>query len=100
MARYSEMSPWGKTRVVNKDYLNVLEIRPVPKSDDDVLYEIQPQFTHRPDLLAYSVYGSSKLWWVFAQRNMDTIKDPVFDMVAGVKIFLPKGPTLRSVLGV
>jgi hypothetical protein len=99
MARYSEMSPWGKTRIVNKDYLNVLEIRPVPQSDDDVLYEIQPQFTHRPDLLAYSVYGSSKLWWVFAQRNMDVLKDPVYDLVAGAKIYLPRADTLQKYLG-
>ena len=100
MARYSEMSPWGKTRIVNKDYLNVLEIRPVPKSDDDVLYEIQPQFTHRPDLLAYSVYGSSKLWWVFAQRNPDSIEDPVYDFAPGVKIRLPKLSNLKSDLGI
>ena len=65
-----------------------------------MLYTIEPQYSRRPDLLAFDLYQSPKLWWVFAQRNMDTIKDPVFDMVAGVQIFLPKGPTLRNVLGV
>jgi len=99
MAKYGSQSPWGRTKVVNKNYLNVLQIRPVPKSDDDVLYEVQPQFTHRPDLLAFSVYGSSKLWWVFAQRNMDVLKDPVFDLEAGVKIYLPRASTLQKFLG-
>jgi hypothetical protein len=37
---------------------------------------------------------------VFAQRNMDTIKDPVFDIEAGTKIFLPKGPALKELLGI
>ena len=30
----------------------------------------------------------------------DVYKRQVFDMVAGVKIFLPKGPSLKNVLGV
>ena len=99
-ASYSKSSPWANTPVVDNRYLGNFEIRPVPAEADDFLYTIETQYTHRPDLLAYDLYGNSKLWWVFAQRNMDTIKDPVFDMVAGVQIFLPKGPTLRNVLGV
>ena len=99
MATYGPVSPWGSTKVVNRQYLDVLRIRPIPKSDDDVLYEVQPQFTHRPDLLAFSVYGTPKLWWVFAQRNMDTLKDPVFDLEAGIKIFLPREDQLQKFLG-
>jgi len=60
---------------------------------------IQPQYTYRPDLLSYDLYGTSKLWWVFAVRNIDTIKDPVFDFVAGTTIRLPQKTTLDTVLG-
>ena len=98
MARYGATSPWGKTKI-NRGTLDTLTIRPVPKMDDDVLYEVQAQFTHRPDLLAFSVYGTPKLWWVFAQRNMDVLKDPVFDLEAGVKIFLPREDRLKKFLG-
>jgi hypothetical protein len=98
MARYGATSPWGKTKI-SRNTLDTLDIRPVPKMDDDVLYEVQPQFTHRPDLLSFSVYGTSKLWWVFAQRNMDVLKDPVFDLEAGVKIFLPREDRLKKFLG-
>jgi len=98
MARYGATSPWGKTKI-SRNTLDTLAIRPVPKMDDDVLYEVQPQFTHRPDLLSFSVYGTSKLWWVFAQRNMDVLKDPVFDLEAGVKIFLPREDRLKKFLG-
>lgn len=99
MATYGATSPWGKTRVRNGSYLDIMTIRPVPKMDDDVLYEVQPQFTHRPDLLAFSVYGTPKLWWVFAQRNVDVLKDPVFDLEAGIKIFLPREDKLKKFLG-
>jgi len=99
MAKYTSTSPYGNTRVVNKQYLDTLAIRSVPASDDDVLYKVQPQFNHRPDLLAYSVYGTPKLWWVFAQRNMDVIKDPVFDLETGIEIYLPKADDLQKFLG-
>jgi len=49
-------------------------------------------------LLAYDLYNDTKLWWVFAQRNMDIIKDPIYDIEAGTTIFLPQGPNLMRVL--
>lgn len=98
--RYPKTSPWHETKIVGNEYLGLLNIRPVPADSDDFLYQIEPQYTYRPDLLAYDVYGSSKLWWVFAQRNMDVIKDPVFDMVPGIKIYLPKSDSLKSLLGI
>jgi len=71
----------------------------VPASDDDALYEVQEQYTHRPDLLAYDLYNDYRLWWVFAQRNMDIIRDPVYDLEAGIEIYLPKADKLRQFLG-
>ena len=99
MATYTSNSPWHKTKTVNTQYLDVLSIRPVPAESDDVLYTIEVQYTHRPDLLAYDLYGDKNLWWVFAQRNMDIIKDPVYDIEAGIQIYLPKGEKLQRVLG-
>jgi hypothetical protein len=92
-------SPWGKTRFVRNEYLDILSIRTVPEDGDDVVYEIQPQYHQRPDLLAYDMYGDPKLWWVFAQRNMDSLKDPVFDFRSGLEIYVPKGSRLRQLLG-
>lgn len=100
MANYPNTSPWNKTNYTRLGALDTLRIRPVPAESDDAQYTIEAQYTHRPDLLAYDYYGSPKLWWVFAQRNMDIIKDPVFDMVAGTTIFLPKPENIKKVLGV
>lgn len=99
MATYISSSPWQDTQIVNGQYLDVLSIRPVPAESDDVLYTIEVQYTHRPDLLAYDLYGDKNLWWIFAQRNMDIIKDPVYDIEAGVQIYIPKGEKLQGVLG-
>jgi prophage DNA circulation protein len=71
----------------------------MPKNVDDVLFEINKTYQNRPDLLAFDLYGDSSLWWVFALRNPNTIKDPVFDMKAGRKIYLPKKSTLDTLLG-
>jgi|TARA_B100002019_G_scaffold105051_1_gene90312 hypothetical protein len=92
-------SPWARTKIRDGQYLDILKIRPVPEDSDDVIYEIQSQYHQRPDLLAYDMYGSSKLWWVYAQRNMDTLKDPVYDFQTGLSIYVPKGSRLRQLLG-
>lgn len=98
MAKYANTSPWYNTGTI-QNYLNVLTIRPVAAEADDFLYKIEPQYTHRPDLLAYDLYGSSKLWWVFIQRNLDVLQDPIYDFIPGVEIYIPKQSGLFKVLG-
>jgi hypothetical protein len=99
MANYAKTSPWADTNQ-NNFYLDLLEIRPVPSEPDDFRYVIENQYRHRPDLLAYDVYGSTKLWWVFVQRNMSVIKDPIYDFEPGTVIYLPKKSNLEKFLGV
>lgn len=99
MATYSILSPWYETQE-KENYLDVLTIRPVSAEPDDFLYTIESQYMYRPDLLAFDLYGEAALWWVFTQRNMDVLEDPIFDFVPGKKIYIPKGSSLRTVLGV
>lgn len=98
-AKYSTSSPWNKTPI-KQNYLDVLTIRPVSAEPDDFLYTIQAQYQYRPDLLAYDLYGDEKLWWVFTQRNLDVLQDPIFDFVVGTKIYIPKNSKLRESLGI
>lgn len=98
MANYKNTSPWYKTPI-KQNYLDILKIRAVSAEKDDFLYTIEPQYTYRPDLLAFDVYGDAALWWVFIQRNLDVLQDPIFDFVPGKKIYIPKNSSLRSVLG-
>jgi len=39
------------------------------------------------------------LWWVFAQRNPNTLVDPLFDFKEGTSIRIPTLDTLRDALG-
>lgn len=98
-ARYTNTSPWYKTPI-QQDYLDILTIRPVSAEVDDVLFTITPQYAYRPDLLAYDAYGDAGLWWVFIQRNLDILQDPVFDFTPGKQIYLPKNSKLKEVLGI
>lgn len=96
----SSTSPWKNTGYTsNGTALGYFQIRPVPASNDDVPYIIGAQYNHRPDLLAYDLYDNPKLWWIFAQRNMDIIEDPVYDFEAGVEILLPNAAAVKSELG-
>jgi hypothetical protein len=99
MATYTKSSPWLNTPT-NNLYLELLEIRSVPAEADDFRYTIESHYKHRPDLLAYDLYGNPKLWWVFVQRNMSVIKDPIYDFEPGVTIYLPKKSNLQKFLGV
>lgn len=80
-------------------YLDVMTNRPIPKDPDDQLWTITETYQYRPDLLAFDLYDTSTLWWVFYQRNPNTLQAPPLDFKAGEVIYLPKLSTLRSALG-
>jgi hypothetical protein len=73
--------------------------RPIPKETDDLEFIINQTYQYRPDLLAFDLYQDSNLWWVFYQRNPNTLTAPPLDFKPGVKIFLPKLNTLKETLG-
>ncbi len=99
MASYSKFSPYYKTDQEN-GYLDVISFRDIPAESDDILFEIPNSYEYRPDLLAHDLYGDVGLWWVFSIRNKNLIKDPVYDMEAGKKIYLPKISTIKTALGI
>jgi len=99
MATYTNASPYFTTDQTN-GYLGVWTQRTFPFYKDDILYSVELQYQNRPDLLAYDLYNNVNLWWVFAARNPDVIQDPIFDLNAGVQIYIPKITTLKDTLGI
>lgn len=95
---YEKNSPYYKTSI-NANYMELYVKRNIPALENDLSYEIEAQYAYRPDLLAYDLYGSSKLWWVFTVRNIESLKDPIFDFVPGTKIKLPQKNTIDALLG-
>jgi hypothetical protein len=73
--------------------------RPFPKESDDLSFTINLTYQYRPDLLAFDLYDDARLWWVFYQRNPNTLTKPPLDFVANTVILLPKITTLKSALG-
>jgi len=98
MPIYTQQTAFADTQISDY-YLDLMVNRPIPKIEDDAVFEITQTYQYRPDLLAYDLYNNSELWWVFAQRNPDTLKNPLLDFAIGTQIFLPKLETLRSTLG-
>ena len=99
MATYSPTSPYFKTSEVG-NYLDVLNPRTITAEADDQIYTIERTYAYRPDLLAFDLYGTPRLWWVFAQRNPDQIEDPIYDFKPGVTIQLPKPSNISRDLGI
>lgn len=88
---YKQNSNYSLTKV-NRKYLD-LYAPPITSdnlSEETTTMIIQPKYNKRPDLLAFDIYGSARLWWVFAHYNRDTLLDPIMDFTSGTKIVAPK----------
>jgi hypothetical protein len=97
---YSVTSPYYGTRVVDNKYLDVMRNRPITGEVTDQHWAITTVYNLRPDLLASDLYGDSRLWWVFAQRNPNTLQDPLFDFVTGTYIYVPTADAVKRALGI
>lgn len=95
---YKNTSPYAATSKFGQ-FLDVMTSRKINARDDDVLFTITTVYQYRPDLLAHDLYGDSALWWVFAMRNPNALKDPLFDFYPGVTIYVPTKTNLTSDLG-
>tara|TARA_B100001093_G_scaffold369201_1_gene354157 strand:- start:77 stop:376 length:300 start_codon:yes stop_codon:yes gene_type:complete len=99
MANYESTSPYYATTEFTET-LGLLNKRQFEFQPDDVVYEIDSFYEHRPDLLSFDLYGTPKLWWVFQHRNMDVITDPIWSFEAGTLIRIPKKSILQEFLNV
>ena len=97
-AIYTSTSPYYLTNY-SQFYLDLMVNRPIPKESDDTLWVITQTYQYRPDMLAFDLYGDAGLWWVFYQRNPNTLTAPPLDFAPNTRIYLPKISTLRSTLG-
>jgi len=98
MATYPSTSPYFNTGIT-QFYLDVMVNRPIPKLPDDLQFEINQTYQYRPDMLAFDLYETPTLWWVFYQRNPNALQAPPLDFKVGTVIYLPKITTLQTALG-
>jgi len=95
---YNTESPYADTGIYRLG-LDVMTHRAIPRFQEDRLYTIESHYNARPDLLAFDLYGSAGLWWVFSARNPSVLKDPTFDFATNQQIYLPSKNTLVTALG-
>lgn len=99
MATYSKTSPYYGTPQFGP-FLDTWKSKTIAPAVDDAHYQIDPVYNLRPDVLAYDLYKDSNLWWVFAIRNPDVLKDPLFGFRTGVIIYVPTLATIKSSIGI
>jgi hypothetical protein len=91
MINYEPTSPYSKTDQINQyvSYLDFWAAVAIPPSSSDVIVRLETKYNKRPDLLSQDLYGTPQLWWVFASRNPDIIKDPIYDFKPNIVIYAP-----------
>lgn len=77
-------------------YLDLWVAKEIGESVEDKVVIIESKYHLRPDLMAFDLYGSANLWWVFAMANKDYLIDPINDFVAGIEITQPAANTIKG----
>jgi hypothetical protein len=95
MVDYKADSFIKKTSLVDEYFLDINQLPVFPETISDEEFVVTAEFDERPDLLAYKLYGSPRLFWVFALRNLDVISDPIRDFKPGLVIMLPSTETVN-----
>lgn len=82
--------------LIDQTFLDLNNLPVIATSASDETYIIGHGYDERPDLLAFEIYGTSRLWWVFALKNPDVLVDPIRDFKSGTKIILPSPDTIKT----
>jgi len=99
MAEIHKLTSRYKQTPVTNFYLDIWENVSIAENVEDTLIELDAKYHERPDLLAYDLYGSPRLWWVFARRNMNELVDPIGDFKSGILIYTPAQSTIDRITG-
>lgn len=96
---YPRTSPYVDTPQASW-YMGKYQHRTIPRGPNDSYEPIEQKYHQRPEKLAKDLYGTEALWWVFMARNLNVIRDPIWDFNAGTSIWIPKVSFLKSTLGI
>jgi hypothetical protein len=97
--KYPVSSPYSGTQQFSWR-IGRYEHRDVPPSSDDTTIIVEARHRYRPDLLSYDLYGSPAYWWVFAVRNPELRRDPIWALETGLMITVPSRDYLNRIVGV
>ena len=90
MTDYRTDSLYRNTDIINKQYLDVLNVDNIDVDNTATkIITLEEKYNEKPDLLAHDLYGNAKLGWVFGLFNQDQLSDPIIDFKTGLKIQVP-----------
>ena len=92
---YQQSSPYYATQQ-KSTYLGYWNPPAISPSVTDTVIQVAHRHQNRPDLLSYDLYGTTRLWWVFAMINPDQIRDPIYDLIAGIYIYAPSNTSVQA----
>lgn len=95
MSEFNKYSLYSKTNTTNyyRDYYNPITI---PLSDSDIYIIVTGEYANKPCKLAYDMFGSARLSWVFGYFNPNQISDPIFDLKEGMILRIPTADRLLT----
>lgn len=79
-------------------YLDVWEPVEISANINDKEIEIDSKYHQRPDLHSNDLFGTPRLWWVFAMRNKNILIDPLDDHKSGTRIFIPSSSIIKGLI--
>lgn len=92
---YPKTSPYSGTPQSNR-YIGRYQHRKISPSSEDQLYLLEARHHNKPELLSDELYGTPEYWWVFMARNLNLIRDSIWDFKAGLIIVVPSLQHINS----
>tara|TARA_X000000950_G_scaffold265347_1_gene339515 strand:+ start:994 stop:1293 length:300 start_codon:yes stop_codon:yes gene_type:complete len=99
MANFHRQDSFLRNAGTFDGFLDLNTLPKIPTDAYEIDFKIKESHNGRPDILANELYGTPRLWWVFALKNPDVIKDPLADFKAGVMIKIPSPETIKTMMG-
>ena len=96
--KFNKDSAYNKTGFTSW-YTSTMIWPKINNDPSDKIVILSKEYEKRPDKLAYDLYGTANLFWVFSIRN-SFIVDPIEDFIAGIEIIIPSKATLEKALGI
>ena len=95
MTEFNRYSLYKNTKSSNyyRDYYNPIII---PYSDSDIYIIVTSEYANRPGKLAFDMFGSARLSWIFEYFNPNQISDPIFDLKEGMILRIPTADRLMN----
>lgn len=85
-----------KNTTTNGTYRGYYEPLTLSKDSSDYFIIVTSEYKYKPGKLAYDLYGSERLNWVFTYFNRDKINDPIFDLTEGLILRVPTKERLMN----